>query len=79
MYLKPRFGVNGACHIQKNFASALRSPARTILWGKHFVDPASALDNGMPCGSYVGFDSMSDREACNFLNGAWVRNARMKL
>ena len=64
-----RFGINGVCHVQKNFASGLRSPIRTVQWGLFFVDAVSALDLGMPPAGYIGYDSMSDREAALFLNG----------
>jgi hypothetical protein len=64
-----RFGINGAAHLQKNFVAALRSPLRTIYWGRHFVDPSATLDLGMPPGSFIGYDGMSDLEAATFLNG----------
>ena len=68
-FMALRFGINGAAHLQKNFVSALRSPLRTIYWGHHFVDAATTLDQGMPPGSFIGYDGMSDVEAATFLNG----------
>lgn len=33
------------------------------------MDPSTTLDLGMPPGSYIGYDGMSDVEAATFLNG----------
>ena len=65
----PRFGINGVAHCQKNLASCLRSPVRTVQFGVHFVDICAALDLGLPPGPFIGYDSMSDVEAATFFNG----------
>ena len=67
-----RFSLNGPAHIQKNFANSLRSPIRTVHWGRYFVDVSATLDLSMPPGSFIGYDRMSDLECATFLNSALV-------
>ena len=64
-----RFLLNGPAHIQKNVCGQLRSPARTVYFGRCFADPVAALDLHMRPGAFVGYDGQSGREAATFLNG----------
>ena len=62
------FGLNGPAHVQRNFAGQLRSPSRTIYFGRVFTDIAGTLDLAMPPGAFVGYDGQSDSEAASLLN-----------
>ena len=62
------FGLNGPAHVQKNMAGQCRSPARTIRFGKYFVDFSACLDLKMPPGAFQGYDGQSDLEAASFFN-----------
>ena len=42
------------------------------MWGRYFTDLVAVMDTGMPVGSFVGFDGMSDLEAATLLNGSSV-------
>ena len=54
---------NGIAHCQKNVASQLRSPLRTVHFGELWSDHSACLEMGLFPASFIGSDEMSDKQA----------------
>ncbi len=55
-------------HLLRNVASAMRTSARTIWFGRFWSDASACRDLGMMPAAFCGFDSQSDYQSAIFLN-----------
>ena len=62
----------GGAHSQKNFVSQLRSSLGTIHFGNRWTDWSAALELGLFPTSYVGSDTMSDKQAALWFLGSFL-------
>eukprot|EP00435_Cladocopium_sp_Y103_P008560 s487_g2.t1 len=59
----------GPAHMQKNFVSQMRSVLGTIHYGNRWCDHSASLELGLFPTSYIGTDTMSDKQAALWLLG----------
>ena len=70
---EPVFFWPGVAHSQKNYVSQLRSCLGTAHFGDYFSDESASLELGLfPC-SYLGTDTMSDKQSAMWFPG-WYQH-----